>query len=203
MHDRAFAERGLQTGDGYSRPVPEGPDFTPRSRLLQEAYEFALAAHHGPARRGDTDISHPVAVAELLQEQGCEEAVIAAALLHDVIEDTGRALGEIGERFGRDVCRLVQVMTEDATIESYGARKAEHRERVVGAGRDPAAIYAADKLAKIRMYVREGTAIPEAKFRHYRDTIELFTERRPDLPFIAEAAAELQAVQVAAGEQTG
>ena len=154
--------------------------------MCREAYEYARAAHHGPDRRGDTDISHPLAVAVLLSEAGFGESVIAAGLLHDVVEDTARVLEEIETRFGTEVATLVRGMTEEESIEPYGARKAEHRARVLDHSRDAAAIYAADKLARVRAYEAVGEEIGADRREHYVRTLELFDRRRPDLPFLDE-----------------
>lgn len=162
---------------------------------------FAFGAHHGPARNGDTDIEHPIAVADLLDRAGFGEEVVAAAFLHDVVEDTEKAIGEIGERFGAPVCRLVEAMTEDERIKPYEARKAEHRERVLAASRESAAIYAADKLARVRAMREAGEPVDPKRLAHYRSTLELFMARRPDLPLLDLLAAELPAVEAAnAGE---
>ncbi len=64
----------------------ELPEFARGSGLLEAAFEFAERSHHGPGRAGDTDIAHPVAVARLLSEAGFGEDVVAAALLHDVVD---------------------------------------------------------------------------------------------------------------------
>lgn len=55
---------------------------------------------HGKFGEGDTDIEHPVAVAELLSDQGFDETVVAAALRHDTIEDTTLTSEETAEAFG-------------------------------------------------------------------------------------------------------
>lgn len=75
------------------------PEFVRGSPLLEGAFGVALAAHHGACREGDTKIDHPLAVAELLHAQGFEEEVVAAALLHDVVEDTSTPLAELAEWF--------------------------------------------------------------------------------------------------------
>ncbi|MGH2982134.1 MAG: HD domain-containing protein [Solirubrobacterales bacterium] len=165
------------------------PKFVAKSELLSRAYAFAHAAHHGPAREGDTDIAHPLSVAELLHEQGFDDQIVAAALLHDVVEDTAVDLPAIADSFGPEVGALVGEMTEDAGIGSYRERKAEHRSRVV---RDPraAAIYAADKLAKARRLEKPGE-LPPDKLDHYRKTLELLRDRHPELPFLSQLRIEL------------
>lgn len=159
--------------------------------MPSRAYEFALRAHHGPDRQGDTDIDHPVAVAGLLDGAGFGDEVVAAALLHDVVEDTARGLDGIDTEFGAEVRGLVEAMTEDASIDDYAERKAEHRGRVLAAGAGPASIYLADKLARVRGYRESGEPVAPHRLDHYWDTLELFAGRRPELPFLSELAAEL------------
>ncbi len=175
----------------FSIAVPDAPDFIAGRELPERAFEFAFGAHHGPSREGDTDIDHPVAVAELLDRAGFGDEVVAAALLHEVVEDTARGIDGIEARFGGEVRGMVEAMTEDESIEDYGARKAEHRERVLAAGAAPASIYAADKLARTRAFIRAGEAVPPHRLDHYWDTLELFARRRPELPFLSELAAEM------------
>jgi|SRR5215207_5949971 len=170
------------------------PSFTRSSPLLEGAYRMAREAHHGTRRRGHTDIEHPVAVAELLYERGFDEPVVAAGLLHDVIEDTATETDEIARHYGPEVGRLVAEMTENADIEPYEARKAEHRGRVAG-DRSVAAIYAADKLATTRS-LRNAHAAPEdAKLEHYVETFRVLCAEQPDLPFLRELRLCLEELQ--------
>ena len=172
--------------------VDQPPQFVADSPLLESAFLLARSAHHGPAREGDTDIDHPLAVAEVLQRNGFDEQVVAAALLHDVVEDTSLDLDSIASEFGPEVCVLVAEMTEDPGIESYPERKAEHRARV-SRDRRAAAIYAADKLASARAVPGPGD-LPEQQLDHYLRTLEMLSERHPDLPFIGELREELRRI---------
>ena len=171
---------------GFDSP----PDFATGSALLEGAYEMAVSAHHGPRSRGDTRIDHPVAVARLLYENEFPEVVVAAALLHDVVEDTDTELGEIEDEFGAEVARLVGEMTEDPTIAAYRERKAEHRGRVVD-NSCVAAIYAADKLAKVRRLNERGEQPEDERLEHYRQTLVDLRAAEPSLPFLSELAVEL------------
>lgn len=75
---------------------------------VQQAYEFAAQAHEGQQRRsGEPYISHPVAVATLLAEQRLDTPTLMAALLHDVIEDTGIGKEQLAGMFGEEVAELV------------------------------------------------------------------------------------------------
>ena len=171
--------------------MAEAPDFISGRDLLERAYRHALHAHHGPAREGDTNIDHPVAVARLLDGAGFGDEAIAAALLHDVVEDTSEGFGEIEEDFGEGVGAIVAAMTEDESIADYSERKAEHRERVLASGAVPASMYVADKLARVRAYRASGEPVGDERLDHYWDTLRLFARRRPELPFLSELAAEL------------
>jgi (p)ppGpp synthase/HD superfamily hydrolase len=174
-------------------PMPEPPAFIAESELLRSAFEVACVAHHGPAREGDTNIEHPLAVAGVLHDNGFDEHVVAAALLHDVVEDTSLDLATIAAPFGDDIATLVDEMTEDRGIEGYRERKAEHRRRVA---RDPraAAIYAADKLASTRSVRAGDKDVEPEQLNHYVETLRTMRATHPDLPFLDELGEELDTI---------
>lgn len=139
-----------------------------RSALVRRAYEVASEAHAGQTRNasgGRPYIDHPVAVAAQLVEHGFSDEVLAAALLHDVVEDSELEVPDIREAGGRRVAELVAVLSDDENLDSYEERKREHRERVEGAGPDALAIYVADKLTNVEMmrdaYAEKGEEIAE------------------------------------------
>jgi (p)ppGpp synthase/HD superfamily hydrolase len=178
--------------------MPAPPTFAGSSELLSRAFDFALEAHQGSGG-GGTDIGHPAAVGELLAAGGFDDEVIAAALLHDVVEDTDRGLDEIEKNFGEGVRELVDVMTEDDSITDYAERKAEHRVRVLSAGPIPSAIYVADKLARARRYGASGEPVAPHRLEHYRTTLRQFAGARPELPFLDELAVALQGLEIDSG----
>ncbi len=173
---------------------------------IREALEMAEAAHAGQTRNGSGGmayIHHPVAVAELLAAEGFGEEAVAAALLHDVVEDSDASVDDVRERFGAAVAELVAALTEDDSIEPYRRRKDEHRRRVEAAGGDALAIYAADKLSNIRVLRRtlgqEGESAGEefevpldAKEEIWADDLAMLRRTAPEQPFVAELAAELE-----------
>jgi RimJ/RimL family protein N-acetyltransferase len=181
-----------------SSPAQPPPKFldTP---LLKRAYEFAREAHHGRRREGDTDIDHPTAAARLLYEAGSGEEIVAAGLLHDVLEDTATSPAELRERFGTEVADLVGAVTESDAIERYERRKAALRGQVVEAGADAAAVFAADKLAKVRALNQAGETCPPKKLAHYRESLRLLRERRPETPFLEELESGLDELGARAG----
>lgn len=81
--------------------------------LLQRAFDFAFEAHKDQKRAtGEPYIIHPVAAAEILIELEVDEETIAAALLHDVVEDTGVTLAELEKEFGKGIADLVNGVTK-------------------------------------------------------------------------------------------
>ena len=81
--------------------------------LLNRAYVYAMKAH-GEQRRasGDPYFSHPIEVAAILTDLKLDDSTIAAALLHDTIEDTAATRAEIDSLFGPDIGRLVEGLTK-------------------------------------------------------------------------------------------
>ena len=86
----------------------------------------------------------------------------------------------VAERFGSGVAALVEAMTEDERIESYEARKAEHRARVTARGSRAAAIYAADKLAKMPHLRADPDSASERQLAHYQQTVETLRASHPE-----------------------
>lgn len=166
------------------------PEFASGSPLLEAAYRVAHEAHQRRRKDGGDDVSHPVAVAAVLKREGFDDVIVAAGLLHDVVEDTSVDLAEISSRFGPQICELVDEMTENEAIDDYRERKAEHRARV---SRDPraAAVYAADKLARARQLEETGESPSPERLEHYLETLRMLRERHPELPFLGELEAEL------------
>jgi len=90
------------------------------------AYRYAAAAHEGQTRKtGEPYISHPVAVACILAKLHLDLPTLLAALLHDVVEDTGVAVEEIAEKFGKQVGELVDGLTKLDKIEFQSATVAQ------------------------------------------------------------------------------
>lgn len=176
-----------------------------RSPLVRAALEKARTAHAGQVRNGSGGmpyVEHPVAVAALLDQHGYGEEVLAAALLHDVVEDSEVTLDELRELFGDQVAGLVGALTDDEAIESYRERKAEHRERVAAAPGEAHAIYGVDKLTNVRTlraaYEDEGDAVRdefkvpvELKTEIWEADLALLREKAPEVAFLDELESEL------------
>ena len=173
------------------------------------ATAFAERAHAGQLRGDGTPfIRHPLEVASLLHESDAPDHVIAAGVLHDVIEKTNVTAPELGERFGQPITRLVLAVTDDEKIVRYADRKSALCRQVATAGREALAIFAADKLSKLRELRREATAdrgadgmsfwmheLRARRLTHYRRSLAMLEERLPESPLVHQLAAELGALR--------
>ena len=94
--------------------------------LLRRAFEFAARAHAGQKRRSGEDfIHHPWEAARILAQLRQEEPILAAALLHDVVEDTGTGVDEIRAEFGDEIAKLVEGVTKLTRIQFQSREHAE------------------------------------------------------------------------------
>ena len=81
--------------------------------IIEEAYDFALAAHEGQKRlSGEPYVEHPINTALFLANLNLDATTLAAALLHDVIEDTDVSYEDIQQKFGPEVGHLVDGVTK-------------------------------------------------------------------------------------------
>jgi (p)ppGpp synthase/HD superfamily hydrolase len=171
--------------------VISAPAFVAGREPAERAWEYVERIYAGPGVKEGAGVDHPAAVAELVAGAGFGDEVVAAAFLHDVVEDTTATTADVAGRFGPEIGAWVAALTEDISIADYHERKAEHRERVLGAGSVPASIYLADKLARTRAILADDARADPDRLEHYWDTLELFAGRRPELPFLAELSEEL------------
>ncbi|HUN93401.1 MAG TPA: bifunctional (p)ppGpp synthetase/guanosine-3',5'-bis(diphosphate) 3'-pyrophosphohydrolase [Burkholderiaceae bacterium] len=144
---------------------------------IKEAFRFSDAAHLGQFRRsGEPYITHPIAVAEILSEWKLDGAAIQAALLHDVIEDTGVRKAELVERFGAVVADLVDGVSklDRLSFDSSEQAQAENfRKMLLAMARDVRVILI--KLADRLHNVRTLDAVEPAKqHRIARETLEIY-----------------------------
>src|SRR5215213_10129459 len=94
--------------------------------LLNRAYVYAMMAHGGQKRAsGDLFFAHPLEVAAILTDLKLDDATIAAAVLHDTIEDTTATLDEIDRSFGPQIGALVDGLTKIARLDLVSKRAAQ------------------------------------------------------------------------------
>jgi (p)ppGpp synthase/HD superfamily hydrolase len=181
------------------------PPFAQDRPVLRAAYEWAAELH--AAQQRDVDqapyITHPLEVAAMLVSRGCPDEVVAAALLHDVVEKSDADVDEVRRRFGDRIARTVDALSEDDEIADYYERKAALRASVAAGGPDAHIVYAADKVAKARelraqaAYSDAALADPELRrrYEHYVESLEMLTEVARDLPLLEALAFELWALR--------
>ena len=159
--------------------------------LLLKAAQFA-AARHRDQRRKDPDaspyINHPIAVARLLAEVGevDDVEVLAAALLHDTIEDTKTTASELGEAFGDGILKLVQEVTDDKTLDKH-VRKRLQVETAPNLSERATLIRIADKIANVTDITnRPPSSWDIQRRREYFDWTEKVVNNCPKVSEILE-----------------
>jgi guanosine-3',5'-bis(diphosphate) 3'-pyrophosphohydrolase len=141
------------------------------------AYEFGEAAHLGQFRKsGEPYICHPVSVAIILAEMRMDADGITAAILHDVIEDTGISKSELAIQFNNEVAELVDGVTKLSKIEnqSHAEAQAENvRKMFLAMAKDLRVIIVklADRLHNMQTL---GVMLPPKKRRIARETLDIY-----------------------------
>jgi guanosine-3',5'-bis(diphosphate) 3'-pyrophosphohydrolase len=146
-------------------------------RRVERAYVFAEKCHEGQLRQsGDPYITHPLAVAHILADMHMDHESLMAAMLHDVIEDTGVTKGQISRRFGRPVADLVDGVSKLTGIEfqSKAEQQAESFQKMTLAmSRDIRVVLVklADRLHNMRTL---GVLSPAKRRRIARETLDIY-----------------------------
>ena len=143
--------------------------------LVLRAYRVAHRAHEGQTRKsGDPYITHPVAVATILDEIGMTSTTLAAALLHDTVEDTDYSLDQLREDFGSEIAVMVDGVTKLDKIEYGAAAQSETvRKMIVAMSRDIRVLVI--KLADRLHNARTWKYVPAASSgRKAKETLEIF-----------------------------
>jgi hypothetical protein len=139
-------------GTQIVRPEQNGraANDQPACRPLS-ALAYAARCHAGQVRESDGApiIEHLSEVARLLRDAGCADVVIAAGLLHRVVQDTDVSAAALTERFGPTVAGLVEATTVDC-VGNYPQRRHALREQIRNAGPAAAMLFAANEIAEVR-----------------------------------------------------
>jgi (p)ppGpp synthase/HD superfamily hydrolase len=173
----------------------------------EAAVASAERLHRGQ-RQGDGTpyLSHPLEVARLLHDAGAPDHLIAAGALHDVLEKSDMRESDLRRRFGARITALVLAVSDDDRIPDYARRKAALRQQVASAGDDAMALFAADKLSRLRELRRETALDGEGsraadrvrtlradRLRHYQRSLAMLEERQPESPLVRDLRHELDA----------
>lgn len=172
--------------------------------MTRRAIVYAERVHEGQRRSSDGGpfIAHPLEVACLLYDAGAADHVIAAGVLHDVLEKTDADAADLQARFGLRVATLVLAVSDDPRIGSYAERKAALRAQVARAGREALMVFAADKVSKVRELNPEnarsgeqsapGSRGRDRRIAHYRQCLQLLEELLTDSSLVAQLRTELE-----------
>jgi len=143
--------------------------------VIQRAYVVAERAHrHQKRQSGEPYVTHPVAVAQILADLGVGPMTVAAALLHDTIEDTDYSIEQLRDEFGEEVTMLVDGVTKLDKV-SYGdsAQSETVRKMIVAMSKDirVLVIKLADRLHNARTW---GFVSPDSAHRKATETLEIY-----------------------------
>jgi (p)ppGpp synthase/HD superfamily hydrolase len=179
-------------------------DVVARLPATRAALDYAERQHAGQRRSdGTAFIEHPAEVGWLLHRTGARDPVIAAGVLHDVLEKTSASVGELDARFGSTIAGLVSAVSEDERIKAYKARKAALRRQVASAGPEALTVFAADKVSKVgelraalatasRLHARvDESLLPPRLLVHLRHCLGMLEEHLGDSPLVELLRTEL------------
>ncbi len=146
------------------------------NEFIRKAYNLAEESHRGQKRKsGDPYLNHVLATAELVWEWGLDQTSVAAALLHDVVEDTGYSLEKIKSEFGDEVAFIVGGVTKLGKIKYRGVeRQVENlRKMILALSQDIRVIIV--KLADRLHNMRTLNALPPQKQKRIAlETMEIY-----------------------------
>jgi GTP diphosphokinase / guanosine-3',5'-bis(diphosphate) 3'-diphosphatase len=190
---RRYAERGPEYTESAMATVAKGEKHqdlldellaeiaeyggTVDTELVTRAFRYAAAHHEGQQRRSGSDfIEHPVGAARICAQLRLDEQTLAAALLHDVVEDTETSIEDVRAEFGEEIARLVEGVTKLTRIQFQSREQAEaenYRKMVVAMSEDVRVILIklADRLHNMRTieYLGKQKQIQKAK-----ETLEVY-----------------------------
>ena len=171
-HQNATAEELTPLLTAYRRRHPKAP-----VAMINRAYETAKEAHRNQLRSsGESYINHPMAVAQIVADLGLDEISLAAALLHDAVEDTEITISDVEKAFGAEVAQLVDGLTklERLQFDSKEAQQAATmRKMLVAMARDLRVLII--KLADRLHNMRTIAAMPsEKQQRIAHETLEIY-----------------------------
>jgi guanosine-3',5'-bis(diphosphate) 3'-pyrophosphohydrolase len=125
---------------------------------IEKAIYFATKAHHNKMRKTDPNVPmifHPICVGYILKENGCDEDVVVAGILHDIIEDTNYKYNDIYSLFGERVAQLVNSVSELDKNTSWEERKKQSINNFKKLPLESKLIVCADKINNLNFLYEE------------------------------------------------
>ncbi len=137
--------------------------------MIRRAAEFAAKAHEGALRKGSRIpyISHPMEVAMIVALMTDDKDLIAAAYLHDVIEDAGVTYQELEREFGSHIAQLVKKESEDKS-KTWMERKQATIDRLAVAEKEDKILAFGDKLSNLRSTAKDYMVVGDEIWQKFR-----------------------------------
>lgn len=155
------------------------------SRFINKALGFATAAHEGQVRKytGEAYINHPIEVMNIVRTVPHSECMLAAALLHDVVEDCGVELSEIFDIFGSRVAAMVDDLTDESKPEdgNRAVRKEIDRNHTEVALKDSKTIKLADLISNSKSICEHDKDFARVYIKEKDLLLGVLTEGDPTL----------------------
>jgi GTP diphosphokinase / guanosine-3',5'-bis(diphosphate) 3'-diphosphatase len=179
MADQVLTPAAQRHHDLFEELLAEVAEYNPDvdRELLERVFVFASERHEGQQRRSGEDfILHPLGVARILAELGRDDATLAAALAHDVVEDTDATIEEVRAEFGEEVANLVEGVTKLTRIQFQSREQAQaenYRKMVMAMAEDYRVILIklADRLHNMRTIEYLGK---QKQLQKARETLEVY-----------------------------
>src|SRR6266540_1293693 len=179
MADQVLTPAAQRHHDLFEELLAEVAEYNPDvdRELLERALRFASERHEGQQRRSGEDfILHPLGVARILAELGRDDATLAGALAHDVVEDTDATIEEVRAEFGEEVANLVEGVTKLTRIQFQSREQAQaenYRKMVMAMAEDYRVILIklADRLHNMRTIEYLGK---QKQLQKARETLEVY-----------------------------
>jgi guanosine-3',5'-bis(diphosphate) 3'-pyrophosphohydrolase len=170
---------GGRRAPGIGQLVSKIEAYLPPDQVerVREAFEYAETAHKGQKRKsGEAFITHPIAVADILADLHLDGATIAAAVLHDVVEDTPSSMAEVRQKFGDEVAEIVDGVTKLDQVQFKSRKEAQaesFRKMMLAMVRDIRVIMVklADRTHNMRTL---GSMPPEKRRSVARETLDIY-----------------------------
>jgi guanosine-3',5'-bis(diphosphate) 3'-pyrophosphohydrolase len=149
-----------------------------KMNLVDRARKFAAFAHRNHTRKYTHEpyVNHLAEVAELVRNTGAADEAVAAAWLHDTVEDVGVSHSEIAKEFGSRVAELVFALTDPVSTANRSTRKNLSRKRLAAADTDAHTIKYADMLSNGRSIFKHDPNFAKVYLVEMRDLFAVLTK---------------------------
>lgn len=174
-------EKGRRTGD------KKGPiimiDYSFKDPIVNQAVRYAANAHCEQFRKYTHEpyITHPIAVAKLVQSVTCDENMIAAAVLHDTVEDTGVTMEDILNNFGTDIESLVWWLTKPDVVGNRAYRNRYYQDHLALATGRAKTIKLADLIHNTESIVEHDPRFAKTYLREKASLLKVLKEGDKEL----------------------